>query len=137
LRIRQPISCSVEQAFDLMADSRNEATWNSHVSHAELLGAEPVGPSSQFLVVNRGQRYTGTLSKYDRPRWAIFDVTSKQLDITGSFSFSAEDEGTVLDAEFDFRPKGAMKLFFPLVAPLIRRDLPRQLAAFAVFCERS
>jgi hypothetical protein len=137
LSVRQRISCPVQRAFDLMADGRNEAAWNSHVSRSELLSEEPVGPGSPFLVVNRGQQLTGALSEYDRPRRVVFDVTSKQLDLTGSFTFRAQDDRTVLDAEFDFRPKGAMKLFFPLVAPLVRRDLPRQLASFAAFCERS
>ena len=137
LRVHEHIHCPAETAFDLMADARNESTWNSQVSRSELLSGEPVGSGSRFLVVNRGQEYTGTISAYERPTRLVFEVTGKPMDITGSFTFGADGDGTALDAEFDFRPKGAMKLLFPLMTPMVRRDLPRQLASFGAFCEGS
>jgi uncharacterized protein YndB with AHSA1/START domain len=127
LRIREHIDCPIEKAFDLMADARNEATWNGPVSQAELINDEPVGLGSRFLVTNRRQEYVGTITRHQRPHHVTFQVTGKQLDITGTFTFTADHDGTALDAESDFRPKRAMKLLFPLIAPLIRRDLPRQL----------
>ena len=87
--------------------------------------------------MNSGQEYNGTISLYERPRRVAFDVTGKHMDLTGSFTFAADSEGTILDAQFDFRPKGPMKLVFALMAPLVRRDLRRQLASFSVFCEDS
>jgi len=137
LRVHEHIHCPIEKAFDLMADARNEATWNSPVSRAELLSEEPVRPGSRFLILNRGQEYIGTIARHERPHQVTFEVTGKHLDITGSFSFATDGDGTGLDAEFDFRPRRAMKLLFPLMAPLVRRDLPRQLASFKSFCERS
>jgi hypothetical protein len=35
-----------------------------------------------------------------------------------------------MKADFDMRPKGFMKLLFPLVTPLVRRDFPKQMAGF-------
>jgi Polyketide cyclase / dehydrase and lipid transport len=136
LRVHEHVRCPIEKAFDLMADARNEATWNGPVSRAELVSEEPVGLGSRFLVVNRGQEYVGTISRHERPHQVTFEVDGKQLDITGSFTFTPDADGTAVDAEFDFHPKGTMKLLFPLIAPRVRRDLPRRLASFKSFCER-
>jgi Polyketide cyclase / dehydrase and lipid transport len=137
LRLHEHVRCPIEEAFDLMADARNEATWNGPVSSAELVSDEPVGLGSRFLVINRGQKYLGTIARHERPHHLRFEVNGKRLDITGSFTFAPDRDGTALDAEFDFHPKRAMKLLFPLLAPLVRRDLPRQLTSFKSFCERS
>jgi hypothetical protein len=33
------------------------------------------------------------------------------------------------------RPKGFMKLIFPLMKPAVQKDLPRQMQSFKTFCE--
>jgi hypothetical protein len=40
------------------------------------------------------------------------------------------------DGGIDFRPTGAQKLLFPLVRPVIRREIPKPFASLKVFCER-
>ena len=57
------------------------------------------------------------------------------MDITATFSFRAKEEATALVSEFDVRPKGAMKLLFPLMTPLIRSDFRKQVGRFKAFCE--
>ncbi len=119
-----------------MADARNESKWNSRVSRSELLSGEPIGLGSRVRVVNGRSRVRRDRFLYEHPRRVAFDVTGKHMDLTGSFTFAADSEGTML-AEFDFRPKGVIKLVFPLMTPLVRRDLRRQLASFRLFCEDS
>ncbi len=38
-------------------------------------------------------------------------------------------------SDFDFRPNGISRLLFAVLAPLIRRDVPKQLASFKSMCE--
>ena len=38
-----------------------------------------------------------------------------------------------MDATFDMQPR-PMKLMLPLMAPLVRRDFPKQFASFRAFC---
>ena len=45
-------------------------------------------------------------------------------------------EGTDPDSAFDFRPSGVLKVVFPLLAPVIRRDVPKQHASLKALCER-
>lgn len=50
-------------------------------------------------------------------------------------SSSPAGSGTQLDGEFDLRPKGVMRAMLPLLAPLVRRDFPRQFTNFKAFAE--
>jgi hypothetical protein len=134
--MHEHVACPPEKAFDLMADARNEAKWNSQVSSSELLSGEPVGPGSRFRTVNRREPYDATITEYDRPNRLGFEVSGKRMDISATFTFAEADGGTELDGSFDFRPKGLVKVMFPLLAPMIRRDLPKQAASFKALCER-
>jgi hypothetical protein len=133
--VERDIACPPEHAFDLMADARNETTWNSRVSRSELVSGEPIGAGTTFVTVNRGQEYDATIATHERPERLVFDVRGRQMDITASFRFAAAGSGTHISGEFDFRPKGVMRGLFPLFAPMVRRDLERQSASFAALCE--
>ena len=132
----QRIACPPEKAFDLMADARNETEWNSQVSRSELVGDGPIGLGTRFVTVNRGRPYDATISTYERPGRLGFAVSGTQMDIGASFEFAADGDGTRYRAEFDFRPKGALTLFMPLMGAMVRRDVAKQSASFKALCER-
>jgi hypothetical protein len=119
-----------------MADARNEPTWNSQVSQTQLTSGEPIGAGTTFRTVNRGQEYTATLTEYERPARMTFEVVGKQMRITGRLAFAPSGDGTHLDATFDMQPQGALKLFFPVMGPAVRRDFSKQFASFKAFCEQ-
>ena len=118
-----------------MADARNEAAWNSQVSTSELLSPEPVGLGSEFRTVNRGQTYDATITEFTPAQAVTFAITGKSMDLTGTFRFAETTGGTQVDAEFDLRPKGFMKVIMPLMAPVVRKSFPKELARFKAFCE--
>ena len=124
-----------EAVFDAMADARNETHWNSKVTKSEMIGDGPIGQGSKFTTVNRGKPYPSVISAYDRPNLLVFEVTGPQMDITTTFRFRAVGDGTAVDSEFDFRPKKFTKVIFPMMKPLIRKDLATQTQSFAGFCE--
>ena len=131
---RTGIACPPEQVFDKLADLRNETQWNRRVSSAELRSGEPIGPGSRFAIVNGGTPYDVTFSTYDRPSRLVLEASGKP-DLTIAYTFTPTGEGTDLESNFDFRPRGALKLLFPLLAPVIRRDVPRQYASLKALCE--
>lgn len=133
--LHSEIATPREQAFDAMADARNEIHWNSKVTRSEMTGDGPVGRGSKFTTVNRGKPYPSVISTYDRPNQLVFEVTGKQMDITTTFTFTPTGSGTAVDSVFDFRPKGFTKVMFPVMKPLIRKDLAQQTQSFARFCE--
>lgn len=132
--VSRQLATPPEVAFDAMADARNEVRWNSKVSRSDLVSNEPVQQGSQFQTVNRGQVYDATITEYQRPSRVTFEVTGKQMDITTTFTFAADGQGTLLRGEFDFRPKGFLKVAFPLMRPMIRGDFAKQMGSFAAFC---
>jgi uncharacterized protein YndB with AHSA1/START domain len=124
-----------EDVFDTLADLRNETRWNSGVSSAELRSAEPVGPGSRFAIVNNGSTYDVTLATYERPSRLVFEATGKP-DLTITYLLRPSDDGTELESELDFRPKGALTVVFALLAPVIRRNVKKQYGSLKVLCER-
>ena len=102
------INCPRSAAFDLMADVRKITRWNGGASRAEMTSEEPIGQGSQFITVNRGQELESTITTFDRPERLEFDVTGK-----------------------------LMSVLFPVLSPLIRRDLRKQHAKFKELCEKN
>jgi hypothetical protein len=133
--VEVPIARPPAEAFELMADARNETVWNSQVTSSELVSDEPIGLGSRFVTVNRGQSYDATITTYDPPHEIAFDVVGKTLKIVGRFRFANVGGNTVLRANFDMTPLGFMKVLLPLISPLVRRDFPKQLNAFKAFAE--
>ena len=129
------IASPPEHVFDTLADLRNDAQWHSRVSSVELLSPEPIGLGSRFTMVNGGSPYDVTITEYDRPSRLVYEASGKP-DLTIEYAFEPSGEGTELESDFDFRPKGALKLIFPLLAPIIRRDVPKQNASLKALCER-
>ena len=129
------IDCPPELAFDLMADVRHLKAWNEGASRADLITGEPIERGSRFTTVNRGQELESTITVFDRPGRIDFDVTSKRLDVDSTFTFTERDGGTALSIMFEPRPKGVLSVLFPLLKPLIRRDLIKQHLKFKDFCE--
>jgi hypothetical protein len=129
------IACQVERAFDLMADARNEPQWNSRVSNVELRSAEPIGAGSRFVIVNSGTEYDARISIFDRPSRLVFEATGNP-DVTIAYSFTENGDATELASDLDFRPTGLSRILFFVLAPVIRRDVRKQYAAFKTLCER-
>ena len=135
--VESEIARPPEEVFDRMADARNETSWNSQVSRSELLSGEPIGSGSRFVTVNRGKEYAATIATYERPSALAFDVSGGGMDITATFRLRPSATGTLLTAEWDMRPKGARRLVFAAMRPVIQRDVDRRSASFKAFCERA
>jgi uncharacterized protein YndB with AHSA1/START domain len=129
------IDAPIGRVFDLMADTRNEPHWNSRASSATLVSDPPIRQGSEFTTVNRGRTFRAVLTEYERPRHLGYDVTGEAMTIHASMDFTEQGEGTRMTGTFDFAGHGPMKVMLPVMAPLIRRDFPRQMASFKAFCE--
>jgi len=129
------IASTPERVFDTLADLRRETEWNSRVSSAELLSGEPVGLGSRFAIVNGGTSYDVTITACDRPSRLVVEAKGKP-DLTITYTLTPIAEGTELASELDFRPRGALKVLFSVLAPVIRRDVPKQYTSLKALCER-
>jgi hypothetical protein len=75
-----------------------------------------------------------TITTYDRPARLGLEGSGKP-DVTIAYTLRSTGEGTDLETNFDFRPRGALKVLFALLAPVIRRDVPKQYASLKRLCE--
>jgi hypothetical protein len=64
---------------------------------------------------------------YDQPSRLVFEASGNP-DLTIACTFTPTCEGSELESDFDFRRRGALKMSFPLLAPVIRREVPKQNA---------
>jgi hypothetical protein len=111
-----------------------EPRWNQRVSSAELWSAEPVERGSRFAVVNGGTAYDVTITTYDRASRLVLEASGNP-DLTIAYTFTPTGGGTDLESDFDFRPRGALKVLFLLLAPVVRRDVPKQYASLQALLE--
>lgn len=131
------IECPPATAFDVMADIRNETQWNDGVSKAELTTDEPIGHGSRFVTEHGGPlgQIESTITVFDRPNRLEFAATSKRMDLVISFTFTDSGSGTLVHGAFDPKPKGIMAVLFPLLRPMIRRDMAKQHQNLKALCE--
>ncbi|MFW2336060.1 SRPBCC family protein [Ilumatobacter sp.] len=131
------MDCAPATVFDVLADVRNETQWNDGVSRAELITDEPVGHGSKF-VTDHGRplgQIESTITRFDRPDRLEFEATSSRMDLAISFTFTEDDSGTLVHGTFDPKPKGVMAVLFPLLRPMIRRDMAKQHQNLKALCE--
>ena len=119
------IEAPVEEVFDLVADERNEPTYNPRIAYAEKTSRGPLGVGSRFLVQPRGMGGRGAMTmevrEYDRPQRFATSIRSSYLDSDGGLTFTSEDGGTSLHWHWDMRLHGPMRV----MSPLLRVIAPR------------
>ena len=76
-----------------------------------------------------------TITTFDRPTRLVFEASGNP-DLTIVYTLTPTADGTELESNFDFRPRGALKVLFSLLGPVIRRDVPKQYASLKNLCER-
>lgn len=131
------LDCPPEVAFDAIADVRNETDWNDDVARADLITDGPIGLGSKF-VTHHGRplgQIESTITRFERPSRLELSATSKRMDLAISFTFAEKGSGTLVHGAFDPEPKGIMAALFPLLQPLIRRDMAKQHENLKTFCE--
>jgi len=119
--IRRPIA----DVFDAVIDGGSFASWNPTSRASSRLDDEPVGNGTKFEWDLRGfGKVIQELQEFDRPRQVRIVPHIKTLE--GGHRFRLTEEGgkaTRIDHELDMRPKGAFRLFAPLMGVIGRKNL--------------
>ena len=131
------IECPPEIAFDLMADIRNETEWNDDVSRAEMTTEGPVGQGARFITVHGPPLgdIESTITTFERPQRLEFSAASKRMDLAISLTFAESGSGTMMRGTYVPKPRGLMAALFPLLRPMIRRNMGKQHQSFKALCE--
>ena len=117
-RIR--IAAPVERVFDTAADSRNEPSFNPAMTGVELLTPPPIGLGTRFRarMGKAGGEMLVELTEFDRPHRLGSRTTSSMMETSGTLTFAAEGQDTIMSWDWQVRPKGWLRLLGPLSGPL-------------------
>jgi carbon monoxide dehydrogenase subunit G len=110
----------VEEVFDFVADSRNEPSFNSAMAGVELLTPLPIRRGTRFRarIGRAGTQMLVELTEFDRPHRLGSRTTSSMMQTSGTLTFAADGEGTIMSWDWQVRPKGWMRMLGPLFGPL-------------------
>jgi carbon monoxide dehydrogenase subunit G len=123
---------SPEEAFDFLADIRNENSWNPRALHIEKTSSGPIGAGTTFTGRYRAlATLTTELTDYERPSRFSFRTRGKHLRMDGTFHFDEVDGSTRVRFSVEMQPRGLLRLLSPLMSPMVRRQNAAAAASMA------
>jgi len=122
-QMRCHVSRSAEDAYDLLADLRNESGWNPRVVRVEQVTPGPVGTGTKFHGTYRGIGVLDTvLLECDRPSRIAFRSERLRMGIEGAFVLTPTAGGTDVALDADLRPRGLLSKMAPFLGAVFGRQ---------------
>ena len=86
----------------------------------KLLTPPPIGLGTRFRarMGMAGMEMLVELTEFDRPHRLGSRTTSSMMETSGTLTFAAEGEETVMSWDWQVRPKGWLRMLSPLAVPL-------------------
>jgi hypothetical protein len=86
----------------------------------ELLTPPPIGSGTRFRarMGKAGMEMLVELTAFERPRRLGSRTISSMMDTSGTLTFAADGEDTVMSWDWHVRPKGWLRMLGPLSGPL-------------------
>jgi Polyketide cyclase / dehydrase and lipid transport len=120
------IARPITEVFDFVADERNEPKYNPSMVRAEKLTPGAIGKGTRFRATTKsmGRPLDMLLetTDYQRPTRLANTTRMSSAEIHGALTFEPEIGGTRLRWSWDVKPKGAFKLFTPIIGRVGRRQ---------------
>jgi uncharacterized protein YndB with AHSA1/START domain len=114
------IDAPVEEVFDLVADERNEPSYNHRIVRAEKVGKGPVGKGSRFVAEPKGMGARGEMTleilDYDRPHRLHNAIRSPYMQVDGTLSFDESAGRTRLRWDWDMDLVGTWRVLSPVLS---------------------
>ena len=131
------IAAPAETVFDYVTDVRREREWNPQLREVEKLTPGPVGVGTRYRV--RFGRGVGAAiienTAFDRPRGWSAVSTSRRLDVRFGGQVTGLPGGCQLAVRTELSPRGALRVFSPVLRRLMRRSWEKDLAAIKAIVE--
>lgn len=128
-----------EAVFDVVADQRNEPSFNPRMLRAEKVTDGPIGPGTRFTATVRSGGRTADMvveyTSFDRPRELASVSTMTSAQVVGRLCLEPVPEGTRLWWSWDLRPVGRVRLLRPVLHLLGNRQERRVWSALKVQLE--
>lgn len=131
------IARSPEDVFDYLVDLRNELEWNPDAQSMEKITDGPIGLGTKFLAKWKQSKLVEVeCVEFDRPRsWSYHN--RGPLEVVFQVTLSPTPAGSLLSVRFDARPKGALRVFFPVTQLVLKRVEKNNMSYIKRALERS
>jgi len=128
-QIEIEIKAKPEILFDLLADPSKAPAWNPNIIEAKIYIEQPIKKGSKGRLVGiygkRRAEYEVTYYDFDRPKFVSCGATNKSEISKMSYKFTPTEEGTIINFQFEYQPKGVIGLLEPFIK-LFRRLIIKQ-----------
>jgi uncharacterized protein YndB with AHSA1/START domain len=123
LRRTQVIDRPVEEVFGVVADGGNFAKWNPTIRLSRRLDDGEIGDGSKFEWDLRG--FGKVVQEFQTNTQLRIVPQIKTLQGGHRFRFTAQGASTRIDHELEMIPKGAFRLFAPMMRMIGRKKPSR------------
>jgi hypothetical protein len=133
----QVIRARVERVFDTIVDGGNFAAWNPTVRTSRRLDSGGAGNGTRFEWDLRGfGKVIQELQEFSRPERVRIVPHIRALEGGHRFLLTAHGDSTRVDHELEMRPKGAFRLFTPMMGITGRKNLRDTANALRAYLEK-
>ena len=137
LKREQLIKRPIDDVFDTIVDGGSFAAWNPTIAASRQLDDRPPGDGARFEWELRGfGRVVQELQEFDRPSRVRIVPHMKQMEGGHRFLLTADGDATRVKHELEMRPKGAFRLFAPMMGMIGRKNLRDTAKALRAYIER-
>jgi uncharacterized membrane protein len=121
--IKRPI----EEAFAFLANLENDVQWHSAFVEVRNTSEGSNGVGARFLVFEGllGRRTPGTeyeVTEYEPNQVAAWKTVAGPLQLKFRRAFERVDDGTRFAVRYEGEPRGFIKLAWPLITRLVKRQ---------------
>ena len=133
----QIIDRPIEEVFDVLVDGANFADWNPTIRASRALDSRGPGNGSRFEWDLRGfGKVIQELQEFSRPERVRIVPHIKLLQGGHRFLLAAQGDSTRVDHQLEMQPKGAFRLFAPMMGMIGRKNLRDTARALQARLER-
>jgi carbon monoxide dehydrogenase subunit G len=130
-----------DEVFAFVADARNRPSWDESVDSEELTSPEPIAVGTtvrtRMRSMGRDYAYTWEVTRHDPPNRMIIESTTGPFPTTLDYQVEGRDGETSVEFWVTGRPAGVLRLFEPMIARTIQKDLDRGFARLKQVLEGS
>ena len=126
------IALPAADVFTFVADVRNEPQWHTDLLEASPIMDGPIGEGSTFAVrfkpfmgVSEGKM---TISEYNLPRRAVFDVQMGTTAARVTMTIEPEGAGSLITRYVEMQPSGLMRMLAPIMRIMMGKEMAGHLA---------
>jgi hypothetical protein len=133
----QIINAPADGVFDVLVDGGNFAAWNPTVRASRRLDSGEARNGTRFEWDLRGfGKVVQELQEFSRPERVRIVPHIKVLQGGHRFVLTAQGDSTRVDHELEMRPRGAFRLFAPMMGLIGRKNLRDTANALQAYLEK-